>query len=222
MDLNAITSTIKAVFTLFKLTPNIKYWKKVTWGIHDLDAIELQAIDTFFTERIKPAADLQARSEKLEYNQSLNLEIELRKIPVLKQLSLNEILFLYKNEVDLQVYFDIVIAKGDFYTNYGVIEWENTGYKLKEKINKLPKWGVSFVILVMLFGLMVLLFDAIPRISNTFNFFNTFSFLTVIILIFWIPFVTSFDNYLIAYKKLKKNEKYPLIFKDSKKDIESE
>lgn len=185
---------IEILQTLFVLF-NRKNIKKYLSGELELSEEELNKIQSYI-ETSKQTHSIEIRIQQLE----------LRKVPVLRDLTLEEADFLLQSDIDFDGILDVVYAKGGIAKGLGSIEWSRENRCYIEKNRYALSMFVSQLLfhVVMLMGLYWLISQLeIKRVLALFLFLIWFLLVTLPMFFLW-------EHADIKRKLLK--EKFPFIF----------
>ncbi len=189
-----LTEIIRSIFF------NRKNVKKYLVGEFDPTEEELTKIEMFLDQVLE--ADELKEIEK-NYSNTLKRHIEQKKIPYLKELSVEELDFLLTRQMGLDDILQVIFAKGGLAKGFASIQWNNET-KLYEQANtdvKLKNLGGYLYVIIF--------------ICSTFFCWMVFSgyylpAAMIICGILFMPIIFITENTDLARKKLV--EKYPNIF----------
>ena len=133
INMENLTEIIRSIFF------NRKNVKKYLVGEFDPTEEELTKIEMFLDQVLE--ADELKEIEK-NYSNTLKRQIEQKKIPYLKELSVEELDFLLTRQMGLDDILQVIFAKGGLAKGFASIQWNNET-KLYEQANTDVKEGVQ-------------------------------------------------------------------------------
>ncbi|OSI12040.1 hypothetical protein [Neisseria canis] len=123
-----ILSFFKSIFFFW----NRKNLKKYFQGEFEPTEEELVKIQSFF-KYLDESAHLREQDSKKQYFYDLNRQLEQKKIPYFKELSVEELDFLMERKIGLDGILDVVFAKGGMVRGLGAIKWNADDKKYDKK-----------------------------------------------------------------------------------------
>lgn len=185
---------LKSLFILI----NRKNIQKYLAGKFDLTVQELDQIRDYMEKM---------ECIRIETNKEIRIQqLELKKVPVLKELALDEVVFLLQSDMDFDGILDVVYAKGGIAKGLGSIEWDEKNKCYSEKNDYKNNMVVfQFIYHAVMVILMLFIINKLT-ISMVW---------VMLLLILWMFFVT-FPMFLLwenaSRKKKLLKENFPFIF----------